>query len=113
MLSRLIGQKAERQAQKYLQQQGLTPVTTNYQCRQGEVDLIMRDGNVWVCIEVKYRSNNRYGHAVEMVDKRKLKHMKAAFEHFLLDNGLNPNMTAIRIDVVALDNSTINWIKNV
>ena len=51
------GQTAERHAREHLEQHGLRLVTQNWQCRRGELDLIMLDGNCLVFIEVRYRQH--------------------------------------------------------
>ena len=59
--ARLIGFDQESRACAYLQQQGLTLVAKNVCFRGGELDLIMRDKETWVCVEVKFRSKSHYG----------------------------------------------------
>ena len=49
-----LGSDAEQLAATYLQQQGLILVTSNYSCRFGEIDLIMRDGKSLVFVEVRF-----------------------------------------------------------
>jgi putative endonuclease len=51
----------EQQAEKYLIQQGLTPLEKNYHCRYGEIDLIMLDAGYLCFIEVKFRKNDAFG----------------------------------------------------
>ena len=58
------GQRAEHRARRWLEQRGLVPVIANYQCRLGEVDLIMDDGETLVFVEVRWRAYNRYGGAL-------------------------------------------------
>ena len=58
-----VGLHYERQAEKYLQQQGLNLILRNYQCKVGEIDLIMRDQKTLVFVEVRYRRSNHYGGA--------------------------------------------------
>ena len=54
---RARGADAEELAAAFLQQHGLTLVTRNYRCRFGEIDLIARDGDTLVFIEVRQRSS--------------------------------------------------------
>lgn len=54
------GIKAENDALTFLQGQGLIPITRNFRCRFGEIDLIMQDGNTLVFIEVRKRKNRLY-----------------------------------------------------
>lgn len=112
-LRQLIGDAAERRAERFLVSQGLIAIAQNFRTKRGELDLVMRDGDYWVCIEVKYREQADFGYAVEMVTPRKLQRIKAAFEQFLLDNGLNPAMTPQRVDIVAIDGNNLEWLQNV
>ena len=57
------GNEAEKMAATYLQQHGLILLETNYRCRFGEIDLVMRDGNATVFVEVRLRSNTDFGGA--------------------------------------------------
>jgi putative endonuclease len=106
----------ERFAEKHLIQQGLTPVDRNVHCRQGEIDLIMRDGDIYVFVEVKYRKNNHFGSAIEAVSlakQNKIKHCVAFFFH---KANLNEYNTPCRFDVIALEGDInqpkITWLKN-
>ena len=59
--SRKTGHHYEQLALNWLQQQGLTSVEQNFNCRLGEIDLIMLDNQTLCFIEVKYRKNNAFG----------------------------------------------------
>ena len=104
---------AEQRAADYLTSQGLEVVLRNCRKKVGELDLICKDANTWVCVEVKFRRRDHYGHPLEMVTPTKLKRMIAAFNVFLMDNGLNPAHTSIRFDIVAFNNDELTWLKNV
>ena len=94
-------------------EQGLTLRCRNYHTRRGELDIVMQDGSTIVCVEVKYRKRNQFGSALEFVTAKKLQRIQAAFDFYLLDNGLNPASTPLRIDVVAIDGSNLQWLKNI
>ncbi|TKB03207.1 YraN family protein [Alteromonas portus] len=112
-MSTLQGNAAEDKACKYLTEQGLTLLCRNYHTRRGELDIVMQDGHTIVCIEVKYRKRNQFGSALEFVTAKKLQRIQAAFGFYLLDNGLNPVSTPLRIDVIAIDGSNLQWLRNV
>ena len=61
------GAQAERLAEQFLQGQGLVCIERNYRCAAGEIDLIMRDGNMLVFVEVRLRSNRFFTQAAESV----------------------------------------------
>ncbi|WP_100656655.1 YraN family protein [Alteromonas flava] len=111
--NKAIGDNAESRALAYLLKQGLAFVTRNYRCKCGEIDLIFREQATWVFVEVKFRSAHKYGYPVEQLSAMKLRRVVNAVRVFLMDNHLNEYDTAIRIDLIALDESSIQWIKNV
>lgn len=110
------GRQAERLALGYLVDRGLEVVQTNFRCRHGEIDLVMREGRCLVFAEVRFRRTNRFADATRSVDSRKqLKLMRTA-NVFL---GHNPELAdlPVRFDIVALDraegnNATINWTRD-
>lgn len=117
MLSPLIGKEAENFARHYLEEQGLTFICQNYRCRSGEIDLIMQDQQELVFVEVKYRSNQSHGSAIEYFHSHKQRKFISAVMHYLQKNGLNPNVIPHRIDLVGIDkerqNHKVNWLKSV
>ncbi|BDF96416.1 MULTISPECIES: YraN family protein [Pseudoalteromonas] len=112
--SREKGQYYEQEAQKYLVAQGLIPIECNYNCPYGELDVIMRDGNTLVFVEVKFRSSHVKGGALHALGKQKQARLKRSIYHYLAAKKLSDQ--AIRIDFVAITGEAsqqLNWIKNV
>lgn len=110
----LIGYKAEQNAKTYLKEQGLRFIAENYKVKVGEIDLIMQtQDSTWVFVEVKYRQSTDYGHAAEYFNASKRSKLIKAIMYFLKAQNLNPEHTAMRIDLVAIDGKALNWIKNV
>ncbi len=106
----LRGADAEQQAYNYLLEQGLQPVFRNYRCKPGELDLIMKDGDTLVIVEVRFRKTDRYGSALESVTLKKQARIIAATQHYLSHH---KTTGPIRFDVVALSgNGAFEWIKN-
>jgi putative endonuclease len=106
------GEEAEQAALHYLEKQGLSLITRNYRCRQGEIDLIMTDGNQLAFIEVRYRKNSLFGSAAESVTTSKQRRIAAAASHYLISHGDN---RSCRFDVVAIagdHRNGIEWIQN-
>lgn len=104
------GDEAENLALRYLRKAGLKPVSRNYHCRGGEIDLIMRDGDTLVFVEVRYRKNRHYGGAAASITPRKQQRIIVAAQHYLLSLNEEP---ACRFDVVAIDEGEdIQWIQN-
>lgn len=59
-----LGAAAENRAETHLRQQGLKPIARNWRCPLGELDLVMRDGDTLVIVEVKARSTTSHGGAL-------------------------------------------------
>lgn len=99
---------------QYLIGQGLTFTTKNINSRFGEIDLIMKDGNIIVFVEVKYRENALYGHAAEMVTYQKSQKLIKTAMVWLKKQSLPIEKTSFRFDVIAIhkNGDDINWIKN-
>ncbi len=111
--ARLTGQQAETNAKDYLQKQGLDFIEQNFRCRRGELDLVMRDGEEFVFVEVKYRSNRSHGSAVDYFDARKKRKVETAIAYYMHQHQLNPSIVPHRLDLIAIDNERIDWIKQV
>ncbi|MGL5048632.1 MAG: YraN family protein [Shewanella sp.] len=102
-----LGQQAELQAQRYLEQQGLTFVERNVRYPFGEIDLVMRHHSHWVFVEVKYRSANQYGGALQALSSAQIKRIRKAANHYLQRNRLD---VPCRFDVIAMEAEHIDWL---
>lgn len=79
---RTQGAHVEALAREFLLREGLTPVAANANYRGGELDLVMRDGNTLVFVEVRYRRGSGFGGGAASVDankRRKLVHAAGLF----------------------------------
>lgn len=101
MNKRRFGQKIEAQAERYLQSQGLIPVERNAVCKVGEIDLIMRDRNQWVFVEVRYRKSKTYGSAAESINWQKIQSLQKAMLWYLQSKKLDNE--PCRCDVVTVE----------
>ncbi len=110
-----IGRHAENQACAYLLSLGFILIEKNYRCRHGEIDLIMRDRDDIVFVEVRSRSRKDYGSADESIDKRKRNRIIRAATHFLQKQHWLYKVSS-RFDVIAIHytngKSQLEWIKN-
>ena len=102
------GDAAEERAARFLAGRGLQLIARNYRTRQGEIDLIARDGAVLVFVEVRMRSASRFGDGAETVDWRKQRRIVAAARHYLMRLGHEP---PCRFDVVSLEGDAPTWIR--
>ena len=106
-----LGDESEQIAASYLQQQGLIMVTSNYQCRYGEIDLIMRDGKTLVFVEVRLRRSDNFGGAAMSITAAKQQKLARTAEHYLQQHGNK----ACRFDAILMHRPSaddIEWIKN-
>lgn len=107
------GRIAENKALAYLINQGFELITQNYSCRMGEIDLIMRDKEHLVFIEVRSRISGYFGGALASINyKKRIKILNTA-SYFMLEHKKH-HQCAMRFDVVCIDGKTasINWIKD-
>ncbi len=108
------GRSAEQLAAAYLVRQGLTLVASNHRARVGELDLVMREGQTLVIIEVRSRTSARVATPAETVDRHKQRRIILATQHFILQNRCYRDWP-LRFDVVAvtgeLVTAEIRWIR--
>jgi putative endonuclease len=114
MDSRARGLRVETFALEHLERRGLRRVARNYRCRAGEIDLVMRDGDTLVFVEVRYRRRPHFGGAVESVDTRKQRRLIRAAAHYLASHRCG-EPPPCRFDVVAVDGepgaARVTWIE--
>lgn len=94
----IIGKLGENIATEYLKKKNYRIVERNFECKQGEIDIIAIDKNEVVFIEVKTRSNEQYGKPVEAVTEYKKKHLIKAIKYYIYKNKIEEAF--IRIDVI-------------
>jgi putative endonuclease len=94
------GREAERLAARFLEARGFEILDRNHAIRQGEVDLVCRDGAVLTFVEVRSRGTSALGSPAETVGRAKARRVVAAATHWALANGGLER--AIRFDVVAV-----------
>lgn len=111
--SREFGLNAEQKAYDYLVNQGLSLVTRNYRCRMGEVDLIMRERDVLVFIEVRARKSDYFGGAIASITRSKQKKLIHTALYYRCIHGYKEK-DPFRFDVVGLQGTLnqIEWIKS-
>lgn len=105
------GRPAEDLAAAFLQQQGLELVARNYRCRFGEIDLIARDGEMLVFVEVRMRASDRFGGAAASITAAKRDKLLRTARHYLAGKARAP---ACRFDALLVSgaNHAIEWLKN-
>lgn len=99
---------AEERACEYLRSQGYLIVARNWRWRGGEVDIIAKDGETLVFVEVKARATPRYGHPAEAVGPHKRAKLLSAARAFL---GRDMGKVPVRFDVISLLGNELSHIK--
>ncbi|TJZ78887.1 YraN family protein [Chitiniphilus eburneus] len=102
------GAAAETQAADYLTRHGLKIVARNWRCRQGEIDLIARDGDTLVFVEVRARADARFGGAAASITAAKQARVVMAARHYL--QTISP-LPPCRFDAVCVDGGRLQWLK--
>lgn len=93
------GSRGESQARSVLEAKGYYFVDSNYYCRWGEIDLIMRDQETLVFVEVRMRKSLRYGSPLESVTRTKQRRLVQSARDYLLRH---PYDGPLRFDVVGI-----------
>ena len=113
--TKAVGDAAEDRALARLLAAGLVLVRRNYRvargpsARGGEVDLIMRDRDgTLVFVEVRVRSDARFGGAAASIGAAKRRRLVLAASHYLRDLKALPSC---RFDVVAVDGDKTEWLR--
>ena len=106
-----VGKEAELRAEHWLARSGLRLLQRNYRCRGGEIDLIMRDGELLVFIEVRYRAGNTHGGALASVGTHKRQRLILAAQHYLQTSAWRG---PCRFDVIGFEGDHVQplWIRD-
>lgn len=103
-------------ASNHLSAQGLEIIARGYRCRLGELDIVCRDGDALVIVEVRARSTGAYTTALDSISRRKRQRIVNAARHFLMRH---PHWfhRPLRFDVVAIDavdtdQPRLSWVRN-
>ena len=111
MNKRSIGTNWETLVKEYLQEKKVVILEHSYRCRNGEIDLIGKDGDYLAFFEVKYRSNQEHGLAEEAVDYKKQIKICKVSDYYRYTHGISDHVD-IRFDVIAINGNELQWYKN-
>jgi len=109
-----LGARAERIALHFLVRSGLTPVSSNFQSRGGEIDLVMLDDDCLVFVEVRFRTSARFTSPEITIDARKQRKIVRTAALFLARTQ-QYSSAPVRFDVVAITGDRgdgIRWIQD-
>ena len=109
-----LGKYGEEYAARIVREAGLKIIAHNYRCPKGEMDIIARDDETLVFIEVRTRQSSFRGWGEESITQKKSQRLQAIASFYVLQQGYK-SWPSMRFDVVAIrwtgENSEINWIK--
>ena len=113
-LAQVRGQQAEEHAAAWLAGHGLKILARNVRCRGGEVDLVCREGGTLVFVEVRLRTNPRFGCAAESITAAKRRRIVFAAKWWLIRVGRAYRNEPCRFDAVLFDSISAaepQWIR--
>ena len=109
-----LGKQGEDYTVGLLQEAGLRLIVRNYRCPKGEMDIIARDNETLVFIEVRTRRSSYSGWGEESITQQKSQRLQAIASYYIQQQGYK-SWPPMRFDVVAIrwmaENPEIKWIK--
>lgn len=109
MNKRAVGSFYEDVAVDYLKSKGVKILQRNFRCKFGELDIVGKDGECVVIVEVKYRASDSFGEALYAVGAKKQRRIcKCAIVYCML----HPEVKELRYDVLAISDTKVDWIQN-
>lgn len=98
--SNKAGREGEEMAVRLLRNKGFSIVERNYRFGKGELDIVARDGETLVFVEVKYRQNMEYGEPEYSITPQKIQQIKKVARCYLFEKHIDE--VACRFDVVTI-----------
>ena len=109
--NKIIGNSGEITAKNYLEKNKYHILQMNYKNRKGEIDIIAKQKDTYIFIEVKNRETLAFGRPSEAVDFYKQQKIRKTAELYLLQNNLYDNVS-VRFDVIEIVGNELNHIEN-
>ena len=105
----LVGRLGEKLASAYLQKKGYKIIAMNYYGHWDEIDIITKEGEKLVFIEVKTRSQSSFGHGIEAFDRQKKKKLLRVIGQFFKNNSIQQRRSFAKEPKSLQDETTFNW----
>lgn len=114
MHNQLIGKRGEKIAKEYLKKNGYKIITTNYYTKFGEIDIIAEEKDTLVFIEVKTRTNKKYGEAIEAINYKKQKSILKVAEYYISKHKMyDKNIRIDAVEVLISDKILVKLTKEI
>lgn len=104
------GRLGEERAVEYLRARGYSVIERNFRCRVGEIDIVARDGDTLVFVEVRTRTDGRRGTALEAVTPAKQRRVAQVAEVYLTMRRLHA--AVCRFDVVGITGERVELVRD-
>ncbi len=101
------GSEGEMAAARFLKRQGMKILVQNYRCRFGEIDLVTRDRDTLVFVEVKTRTSDKFGDPSQAVTTEKKRHMSRVALDYM--RRLRLSRVQARFDIVEVTAVGAKW----
>ena len=110
------GLDCETLAARHLQESGVEVLARNLRCKSGELDIVAREGNTLLIVEVRQRVRKDFGGALQSVTWRKRRKIISATRYFMQANR-EWRRHSLRFDVIAVEGTPdgthhINWVRD-
>lgn len=105
--NRRIGAWGEEIAAEHVTQNGYEIIERNFRTPYGEIDIVAKQGDITIFVEVKTRTSNKMGLSEESITPRKQEHMIACAEHYATEHGIDH----WQIDVIAIEGKPVTTPK--
>ena len=109
--NRKTGSEKELIAATYLKNNNIDVICMNFRTKQGEIDIIGKDGEYYIFVEVKYRKNTNFGYPEEAVTPKKQQTIRKVALNFMVKHKI-PLDSPVRFDVVSILGTEITHIRN-
>ncbi|MDR0249779.1 MAG: YraN family protein [Burkholderiales bacterium] len=113
LAGRKRGQEAEALAAAFLARQGLAVVARNVRNRYGEIDIVARDGDTLVFVEVRLRGSHAFGGAVASISVQKQQRLWRAAQRYLVELGREPPCRFDAVLLETLDGERLHWQRDI
>ena len=108
--NRKTGTRYETVASEYLESIGMTIIERNFRTPSGEIDIIARDGDYLVFVEVKYRKNAAKGYALEAIDSKKQSRIRKTALQYIYSGKLS-GFTPMRFDCIGITGDKLHYVR--